>query len=58
VDAVLKVIDASDPRTTATAVVTGEIDPSTASLPELLSFCEAQGISLERSSDGSVEPSA
>lgn len=56
VNSVLALVDAVDPRTTATAVVTGEIDPSTASLSQLLSFAEAHGIepigSIEEKSTG------
>ena len=57
VDSVLKLVEATDPQTTATAVVMGEFDPSSASLSQLLSFAGQHGISLEQPGNGSVEPS-
>ena len=55
VSSVLALVDAVDPRTTATAVVTHEIDPSTASLSQLLSFAEAHGIEPAASVDAEQE---
>ena len=52
----LEIIEATDPKDQSTLTVHGSIDPSTASLAELVAFCEGQGISLDRSQNGSVEP--
>jgi len=56
-DLALRLIDAADPKDHLAVSVSGSIDPSTASLDELVLLCEQQGISLDRSLDGSVEPS-
>jgi len=53
----LEIIEATDPKDQATLTVSGSIDPSTATLSELMSFAEAHGISLDGAGNGSVEPS-
>jgi hypothetical protein len=53
----LDIIEATDPKDQATLTVSGSIDPSTATLSELLSFAEHHGISLTGAENGSVEPS-
>jgi hypothetical protein len=53
----LEIIEATDPKDQATLTVSGSIDPSTATLSELMSFAEAHGISLSEGANGSVEPS-
>jgi hypothetical protein len=53
----LDIIEQADPKDQNVLSVSGSIDPSTASLDELMLLCEQQGISLDRSVDGSVEPS-
>ena len=52
----LEIIEATDPKDQATLTVSGSIDPSTATLSELMSFAEAHGISLASGENGSVEP--
>jgi len=56
-DLALRIIDQADPQGQDSITVSGSIDPSTASLSELLSFAEAHGISLDSTGNGSVEPS-
>jgi len=46
----LEIIEASDPRQTAHAVVEGEVDLESASLGQLMALAESQGISLDRPS--------
>jgi len=57
-DLALRIISEADPKQEAALSMSTDIDPSTASLSELMLLCEQQGISLDRSLDGSVEPSA
>jgi hypothetical protein len=56
-DLALRIIDQADPQGQDSITVSGSIDPSTATLSELLSFAEAHGISLDSAGNGSVEPS-
>lgn len=44
----LEIIEAADPKVSAQATVTGELDVGSASLGQLLQLCEAQGIDLTR----------
>jgi hypothetical protein len=53
----LDIIEATDPKDQNTVSVSGSIDPSTATLSELMSFAEAHGIGLGDVENGSVEPS-
>lgn len=53
VSSVIALVDAVDPRTTMVTSVQGSIDPSTASLSQLLSFAEAHGIEPIGSQNGS-----
>jgi len=53
----LDIIEQADPKDQNVLSVSGSIDPSTASLDELVLLCEQQGISLDRAENGSVEPS-
>jgi hypothetical protein len=53
----LEIIEAADPKVSTVATLTGELDPSSASLSDLLRYAEAQGISLERPAGGpELEP--
>ena len=53
----LDIIEQADPKDQNVLSVSGSLDPSTASLDELVLLCEQQGISLDRAENGSVEPS-
>ena len=56
-DLALRIINEADPRDQAVLSVEGSIDPSTASLSQLLSFAEHHQISLDGPGDGLIEPS-
>jgi hypothetical protein len=52
----LEIIETTDPKDQSTLTIEGSFDPSTATLSQLISFADAQGISLDHGSNGSVEP--
>jgi hypothetical protein len=44
----LRLIDAADPPQSASVEISGPLDLDSMSLPELIAFAQANGISLER----------
>lgn len=58
VRACLDVIEAAEPKVSATAVISGEFDPASASLGQLMALATQQGIDLTRPEQASPAPTA